>query len=159
MTAGRREFVGKNRTAAGEIPIYIGMVKIGKKNLPFRRTPESLQEIPIYIGMVKIGKKNLPFRRTPESLQEIPIYIGMVKIGKKNLPFRRTPESLQEIPIYIGMVKNDGGNDSVSLRNNSGTVLPFLQAVLQSGGVQIAGGEEFFGGAVFYEFVGDADLQ
>ena len=34
MTAGRRDFVGKNRTAAeggnraaGEIPIYIGMVK------------------------------------------------------------------------------------------------------------------------------------
>ena len=27
MTAGRREFVGENRTAAGEIPIYIGMVK------------------------------------------------------------------------------------------------------------------------------------
>ena len=27
----------------------------------------------------KLGKKNLPFRRTPESLREIPIYIGMVK--------------------------------------------------------------------------------
>ena len=27
MTAGRRDFVGKNRAAAGEIPIYIGMVK------------------------------------------------------------------------------------------------------------------------------------
>ena len=27
----------------------------------------------------KLGKKNFPFRRTPESLQEIPIYIGMVK--------------------------------------------------------------------------------
>ena len=25
----------------------------------------------------KLGKKNLPFRRTPESLREIPIYIGM----------------------------------------------------------------------------------
>ena len=31
----------------------------------------------------KLGKKNLPFRRTPESLREIPIYIGMVKIGKE----------------------------------------------------------------------------
>ena len=25
----------------------------------------------------KLGKKNLPFRRTPESLREIPIFIGM----------------------------------------------------------------------------------
>ena len=27
--SGRRGFVGENRTAAGEIPIYIGMVKVG----------------------------------------------------------------------------------------------------------------------------------
>ena len=57
MTAGRREFGGKNRTAAGDSDLHRNgkSWKLGKKNLPFRRTPESLQEIPIYIGMVKVG--------------------------------------------------------------------------------------------------------
>ena len=57
MTAGRREFVGENRTAAGDSDLHRNgkSWKLGKKNLPFRRTPESLREIPIYIGMEKVG--------------------------------------------------------------------------------------------------------
>ena len=54
MTAGRREFGGENRTAAGgdsDLHRNGKSWKLGKKNLPFRRTPESLREIPIYIGM------------------------------------------------------------------------------------------------------------
>ena len=58
-------------TAAGEIPIYIGMVKNdgGGGDSDLHRNGRNW----------KLGKKNLPFRRTPESLREIPIYIGMVK--------------------------------------------------------------------------------
>ena len=44
--------------------------ELEKKNLPFRRTPESLREIPICIGMVK---------NDGGEAGEIPIYIGMVK--------------------------------------------------------------------------------
>ena len=60
-------------TAGREIPIYIGMVKNdggGEGDSDLHRNGRNW----------KLGKKNLPFRRTPESLREIPIYIGMVEI-------------------------------------------------------------------------------
>ena len=41
----------------------------------------------------KLGKKNLPFRRTPESLREIPIYIGMEKRRNSAKKRRHSRES------------------------------------------------------------------
>ena len=55
----------------------------------------------------KLGKKNLPFRRTPESLREIPIYIGMEKrrsFAKKRRHSRESGNLFGEINFGVSRI-------------------------------------------------------